>query len=280
MAGQSPFARATSPRAASAERGDRYAIDDLGAERVGEEVARGRLRQAAAAQIEHRVVVEPADRRAVRAFHVVGKDLELRLGIDLRLGAEQQVAARLRRVRLLRVRVHEDLAVEHRVRGAADDALVKLAAHPVRLPVIDRRVRVGKLALADHREPVDRAARALRRLRDGEVVARKARPKRDAHRVEARPGGERHRGVADVERLAALALHANVIDARVLGERDLRHRVGEIRAVVQRDEVLDDRCSAAAAGDDERARVARRVLLVGDEQQMHRRGDGSPPPAR
>src|SRR5204862_7977838 len=77
-----------------AQRRDRYPVDDLGAERIREEVARGGFRQAPAAQVEHRFVVEAADRRAVRAFDVVGKDLELRLGVDLRLGAEQQVAAR------------------------------------------------------------------------------------------------------------------------------------------------------------------------------------------
>src|SRR5690349_13136791 len=77
-----------------AKRCNRYAIDDFGAERVGEQVARGGIGEASAAQVEERVVVEPADGCAVRAFDVVGEDLELRLGVDLRFGAEKQVTAR------------------------------------------------------------------------------------------------------------------------------------------------------------------------------------------
>ena len=50
-------------------------------------------------EIEHVLGVELADGRAVRALHVVGEDLELRLGVDVRLVGQQQVAALLRRSR-------------------------------------------------------------------------------------------------------------------------------------------------------------------------------------
>ena len=73
--------------------------------------------EAAGAQVEHRVVVELPDRRAVRALHVVGEDLELRLGVDLRVVGEQQRAVGLLGVGLLRVRPDDDLAVEHRARA-------------------------------------------------------------------------------------------------------------------------------------------------------------------
>ena len=46
--------------------------------------------EAARVQVEDRVLVELADRRAVRALHVVGEDLELRLGVDLRVVGQQQ----------------------------------------------------------------------------------------------------------------------------------------------------------------------------------------------
>ena len=67
------------------ERGDGDALDDLGAERVGQQIARRGIGQAAALQIEHFIDIELADGRAVRAFHVVGENLELRLGVDARL---------------------------------------------------------------------------------------------------------------------------------------------------------------------------------------------------
>ena len=77
-------------------------VDDFGAEREGEQIARRSLRQAAALQIEDFVGVELSDGRAVRALDVVGEDLELRLGVDTRFGRQQQIAARLRRIGALR----------------------------------------------------------------------------------------------------------------------------------------------------------------------------------
>ena len=62
---------------------------------------------AAGAQVEDRVLIELADGRPVGALHVVGIDLELRLGVDLRLVGEQQVLVGLLGVGLLGVLVHD-----------------------------------------------------------------------------------------------------------------------------------------------------------------------------
>jgi len=78
------------------ERRDRDAVQDFGAEGISQQVACRDIRQPAALQVEHFFGIELADRRTVRAFDVVSKDLELRLGIDARPAVEQQVAARLR----------------------------------------------------------------------------------------------------------------------------------------------------------------------------------------
>ena len=59
-------------------------------------------RDAAGAQIEQRRLVEVADRGAMAAFDVVGEDFELGLGVDRGAPAEQQVAAELLRIGLLR----------------------------------------------------------------------------------------------------------------------------------------------------------------------------------
>ena len=48
---------------------------------------------------------------------------------------------------------------------------------------------------------------------------------------------------ADVERRLTLPLQLVVIDVRTLANDDLRHRVGEILAVAQRNVALDD-CGA------------------------------------
>ena len=145
------------------ERGDRNAVDDFGAERVGRADCAPPPRRGRGSQVEHFVAVELADGRAVRALHVVGEDLELRLGVDARLGRSAAGCGSTAPNRCCCAPgAHHDLAVEHRVRGAVDDALVQLAAHAVRLRVVDEGVRVGELALADQRQPVDRALRRRR----------------------------------------------------------------------------------------------------------------------
>jgi len=86
---------------------------------------------------------------AVRALHVVGEDLELRLRVHVRAPREQQVPALLCRVGELGALAHEDAAVEHRMGLAAHDALVQLPARPVRPRMVDEAVRVGELARVD-----------------------------------------------------------------------------------------------------------------------------------
>ena len=56
----------------------------LGAEGIGQQAARNTLGQAAALQIKHLVGIKLANGCAMRAFHIIGKDFELRLGIDAR----------------------------------------------------------------------------------------------------------------------------------------------------------------------------------------------------
>ena len=60
-------------------------------------------RDAARLHVEQRARVEFADRRAVRALHVVGEDLQLGLQIHRRGALEQQPAQRLLAVGLLRI---------------------------------------------------------------------------------------------------------------------------------------------------------------------------------
>ena len=125
---------------------------------------------------------------------------------------------------------------------------------------------------ADQREPVDRALGAFGRLQHVQVVPRDPRAKRDADRPIAARVRERHGAVGDMKRLAAVALHPDVIDMRVIAERDLGDGIGEIGLRLQRDVVLDDRHRAARLGDHQATRVACSALLRRDEQQMHWRG--------
>ena len=150
-------------------------VQHLASKRVNQHVARIFRVDAARAQVEHRVFVELADRRAVRALHVVGEDLELRLGVDLRVVGEQQRLVGLLRVGLLRVLPDDDLAVEDGARPAGQDALVDLVARAVRL-ARDRsscacrratRRRRRRARSACTRRPRRRARRRCRCARSG-----------------------------------------------------------------------------------------------------------------
>ena len=235
-----------------------HALEDLAGKRVNQHVARLEVGQAARAQIENRVVVELPDRRAVRALHVVGKDLELRLGVDRRVVRQQQRPVGLLRVGLLRVDAHDDLAVEDRARAAAEDALVDLVARAVRLGVIDRRVRVDQPLAVGQVQAVQRALGAFAVEHRDDVVADDAAAEREGvgRDVAAARGMDVH--ARDVERVDALFLDLVVIDDRVLAGDDFGHGVGEMLLPRRADVGLDDLHLAAVAGNDERARVRHR----------------------
>src|SRR5207244_16138 len=80
-----------------------HGVHDLARERVGEQGARGILAHAAGPQVEHRLAVDLPHGRPMRALHVVGDDLELRLAADAATVGQQQVAAVRRRLGLLGV---------------------------------------------------------------------------------------------------------------------------------------------------------------------------------
>jgi len=101
-------------------------------------------------QVEQGILVHLADRRTVGALHIIGVDLQLRLGIDLRVVREQQIAVRLLGVGLLRVLVDHNATVENAVRMPIENSVVKLSTARVRAGVLDQHVIVQVLmAVAD-----------------------------------------------------------------------------------------------------------------------------------
>ena len=119
------------------DRGIGEALQHLVGEREGQHAARRGRVEAARAQVEQLALVELARGRAMRAFHVVGEDLELGLGVDLDVGRQQQIVVGLIGVGLLGVAPDHDLAGEHRVRLAVEHALVELVADAAGLGVVD-----------------------------------------------------------------------------------------------------------------------------------------------
>ena len=183
------------------------ALHQVGGEGVGEQAPRRLDADAARAQVEDRVLVELADGRAVRAAHVVGEDLELGIGVDQRLRGEQQVAAGLLGVGLLRLRVDVDAAVEDAARALVEHALEQLVARGVGLGVVDPHVKVGELAATHQIEAVERHLRAFAGERRLDVVAGDGGAERERLRVRrwrrGRSRGGRGRGGRPRARRAA-----------------------------------------------------------------------------
>ena len=69
----------------------------LFSERHQQQIARFLLADAARLQVEQRVLLNLPDRCAVCTLHIVRVNLQLRLRVDLRVVAQQQVAIRLDR---------------------------------------------------------------------------------------------------------------------------------------------------------------------------------------
>ena len=225
------------------------------------------------AQVKELVVVELADRRAVRVFDVVGVDFELWLGVDFGVAREQQIVVGLPGVGLLRAGTDDDFAVENRARVAVEHAAIGLAAGSVGLSVVDPRMVVDVLATAGQIEAVEGRVAAGRRKGRRQVVARKLRA--EAHRVRREAAVTRLLGMdsGDMERLQLFLLQLVVLDCSVGAGEDLRHGVGQIRRAVANGIVLDHRRLRAVFGDDQVARGnhrPRRAGLGGDEQQLDR----------
>ena len=217
--GSRPLARAAADRVAPPRRAERRDADprgDVAREGVDQEVPGLRLADPARAQVEQRGVVELPDRRAVPALDVVGEDLERRRRVDERLLREEQVLVRLHRVGLLRVRPHDDLAVEDAARRAVHDALVELAARAVRRGVIDHGVVVEVLRAGPDEEAVQRALGALGVEPDVQVVAGQGAAERDRVRGEAAVAPLAHLRGRDVEGRIALALELGVVEDRAV----------------------------------------------------------------
>ena len=236
---------------------------------ISQQIARSGIRQAAALEVEHFICFQLADRGAVRAFDVVGEDLQLRLGIDMGLVGNQQIARLLSGVGLLRAFAHQDLAVEHGVRCAADHGLVQLPAAAMCMRVVDAAVHVGQLPPADQCQTIDGEVGRFTSLSNGQILPGNTRAQRDV------PGGivpatrNPHCGVANVKRRQGFALQADMVNTGILCHDNLAHRVGQISAFGQTHKVFHYGALRAVFSDHQHARISCAVLARGDEQQMN-----------
>ena len=126
-----------------------------------QKISRQYFVDSARAQIEECFLIDLPDGCAVGALHIVGVDLQLGLGINLRVIGEEQVAVGLLGIGFLRIFVNDDSAVKNTVRVVIEDAVIELAAIAVRAGMLDQHVIVYMLMAAAEEETVDQAFAAF-----------------------------------------------------------------------------------------------------------------------
>ncbi len=217
------------------------AVNDLAREGVDQHPPRRLQADAPRAQVKNGFVVQLPDRRAVRAFHVVRVNLQLRLGVHRRVLGEQQVFVRLLGVGLLRVGPHQDAAVENALRTPVQDAVVIFVAVAMRFGVLDDHVVVRQLVVPRQVKPVQHAFHAFVRQAGADVVARKPRAGGDGMRDEIAVPAQMRVDRRDVKRLRAFVLELAMLHHRVLADHQLVHGVREMRRVRRAHVTFDDR---------------------------------------
>ena len=174
-------------------------------------------RDAARAQVEQQVRVDLGRGGAMAADHVVGIDLELGLGVELRLLRQHERLRHLLAVGLLRVGAHDHLALEDAARAVGQHALEQLAALAARHRMIDDQRGVDVLGAAAEEAAGDVELAALA-LEGGEQMV--------AHERRCPPSaGRRDRW----SRLAELRHPAREVAAGIAVERQL-----DVRDVARR----------------------------------------------
>ena len=234
-------------------------IDDLTDERELEQQLGLMLVDAALLHVEHRGVVELPHRGAVGALHVVGIDLEHRLGIHACGLGHHEVLVALVRLRLLRVVAHQYATGEGADGMLVEHVFVELVRHAVAHLMVDERVVVDMLALVGDDAAVAPALGALALEREVEHVAGHAVVQRDDIVVDAAVGLLVDIDIAHARVLRRGFLKAIEVEAGILTHISLDDLRTEELAVVGRVIAEQQFGFGALVHDDEHAAVDHEV---------------------
>src|SRR3954454_3397305 len=96
-----------------AERFATDAVDNFSRKRMDQHAASCFQTDAAGAEVENGFVVQLPDGRTVGAFHIIGVNLKLRLGVGGGVVRKEQILVGLLGVRLLSFLTNENASMEH-----------------------------------------------------------------------------------------------------------------------------------------------------------------------
>src|SRR5690606_24557229 len=207
------------------------AADNVAGERVNEHTASRSLRHAAVAQGEQRMLVEMADRCAVRTLHIICPNLELRPRVDARIGRQQQALVGLKSVGLLRILTHDDGSGKYSGGLPGVHALVQLMALTVRLRVVNRGAVVDVLRIPQDGQAVEQRMHTCSCKQRVHFVTNESAAERKGVRAEPAIPGKRRRDSAVVVGRLGFTLNLVVIDGRALRSDDFGYLVNEVSAL-------------------------------------------------
>ena len=202
-----------------------HLLQRLADKRLDQQGARLRLGNAARLAVEQQILVKIGAGRAMAADDVVGVDLQLRLGVELGIRRQHQHLRHLLAVGLLRVRAHDDLALEDAARVPVEHALEQLAAGALGNRVVDDERRVDVLVAAGQEGAgqVDLAAGAGEQ--DADLVARQRRAGREVEAAVVGIGAEIDEPIGQVRAAAGFEGALHVRDGRTVADDDLGRRI-------------------------------------------------------
>jgi len=190
--------------------------DDIRGEGVDKERFRFFFGQTARLKIEHLICVQLSYRRAVRAFHIVGEDFQLRLCVYLRRIREKQRFVGLFGVSFLRVEADKNLAVEHSPRPVIQHILIQFVAGAVRHGMVNRGVIVHQASPIAERQTVQGAFNVFATEIRADVVASEVAAEGQVMRREDALVRHSYLRVGDMKSGFALAVQFVVIEMSVL----------------------------------------------------------------
>src|SRR5262245_21881057 len=108
----------------------------------------------------------------MRAFHVIGVNLQLRLGVNGGGVGKEQVLIGLLGIGLLRFLLDQDAAVEDAFGAVIQNAIVILVAVAIRAGMLNEHVMIGELIILGQIQAIQNTLNALARQDGVDVVAR------------------------------------------------------------------------------------------------------------
>src|SRR5688572_1921448 len=239
-------------------------LEGLRGEGRNKEGARFRRRNTARAQIEDEILLEVSGGRAMAAGDIVGIDLELGLGVELRRGREQKTMARLLAVRLLGAALDDDLALEDAASLLVEDAFEDLAARAAGNAMIDDQARVAVLAAAKEISAGDLGIGVLALEGDEALLPCGGSSHGDGAITKDGALFEADLEVGQVNGIPALALQLDPIESRTGGEKNFGDRIVDIGRAFRAQMSLDDAGGSPIFDEDDDAARQRAGLARGD----------------